>query len=106
MCDRAKYVGCRAKCVSDRAKCVCCRAKFVKMMDRMKTGAELVGSWTADIGDQDEAGLASFFLWSLFPMTSSGVETDSKSIIIIIISCLVLHAAMVASASLIMELIK
>jgi len=30
-------------------------SKFVKMMDRMKTGAVLVGSWTVDIGDQDEA---------------------------------------------------
>lgn len=29
--------------------------KFVNMMERMKTGAELVGSWTVDIGDQDEA---------------------------------------------------
>ncbi len=30
---------------------------FVEMVQRKETGAELVGSWTVEIGDQDEAGL-------------------------------------------------
>lgn len=31
------------------------RRTFTEMMDVKKTGAELVGGWTVDIGDQDEA---------------------------------------------------
>lgn len=31
------------------------RSTFTEMMDAKKTGAELVGGWTVDIGDQDEA---------------------------------------------------
>lgn len=29
--------------------------KYVKLIDKKKTGAELAGSWTVEIGDQDEA---------------------------------------------------
>ena len=34
---------------------VCFSSKFVNLMDEKKTGAQLVGSFTVMIGDQDEA---------------------------------------------------
>lgn len=34
---------------------VFCSSDFVNMVHRKDTGAELAGSWTVEIGDQDEA---------------------------------------------------
>ena len=35
---------------------LCNSSSFVTLMHAKKTGAELAGSWTTEIGSQDEAG--------------------------------------------------
>ena len=42
-------------------KHVTCSAKFVDLMDEKKTGAQLMGSFTVMIGDQDEASKCWYF---------------------------------------------
>ena len=38
-------------------------ARFVDLMHSKQTGAELQGSWTCMIGDQDEAGTGGMTSW-------------------------------------------
>lgn len=39
---------------------ISCSENIMEMVERYKTGAELVGSWTVEVGDLDEAGEKDF----------------------------------------------
>ena len=47
--------------------CVCiyiylCSESFTRLIHEKKAGSELIGSWTVEIGDQDEAGRCVLFM--------------------------------------------
>ncbi len=62
---------CKWQCISSKVKqlfMLCLTnvfsSSFVKLMHDKKTGAELAGGWTTEIGEQDEAGM--YFIYHLF----------------------------------------